>query len=340
MNPMEKEELRAIVKDNLDTIVTDINDALSGKTIAQYEETLTRLGRGGLIPHWYEQLAKAQNLPNLDGKTVGSIIEMLLVAVIENKIFRDMGVPPLRINPARGVDLPDLNLGIKSPSENYCTSEPFFTAYERLMGNEYDAVILLTDYQTAKLTPPLKLQIIKWKYLSNTEIADSTTCNIAREHREWLLRTNETGAQKIFRFLAYVNQSDWRARHLLKLVANIQNDSEILKLIQLAREDYEQKNKALTKKDYPLIAEEEIEKIEQIQGITPLHLGVINAVDDWVVEVLKEAARMPNENEWNRLKEGPLNGQIGMSFALQWRYNFSRVFGVESLVPSEVALPS
>jgi hypothetical protein len=67
---------------------------------------------------------------------------MLLVAVLEKVIFQGLEVPPLRVNPARGVDLPDLDLGIKSPSENYCTSEPFFSAYERLIGSEYDALIL------------------------------------------------------------------------------------------------------------------------------------------------------------------------------------------------------
>jgi len=88
---------------------------------------------------------------------------MLLIAVLETKTFRSVAIPPLRVNPARGVDLPDLDLGIKSPSENYCTSEPLFSAYERLNGSEYDALVLLTDYQDAKSKPPLKLQIIQWR---------------------------------------------------------------------------------------------------------------------------------------------------------------------------------
>ncbi len=251
---------------------------------------------------------------------------MLLVAVVENTVLKGK-TTPLKINPARGVDLPDLDLGIKSPSENYCTSEPFFTAYERLMGNEYDAVVLLTDYQTAKATPPLKLQIIKWRYLTNTEIADLTVCNIARANREWLLQLDETWAQKIFKFLAYVNQSDWRARQLLKIISYIQDESKVIKSIDSAKVDFDKRNKILFAKDMPLIPDIEIKKLEQIKAVNPMYLGVINAADDWVIESLKETARMPNENEWNRLKNGPLNGQIGMSFALQWRYNFGRVFG-------------
>jgi hypothetical protein len=34
----------------------------------------------------------------------------------------------------------------------------------------------------------------------------------------------------------------------------------------------------------------------------------------------------PGNDEWKLLKDGPLNGKIGMSFALQWRFNFGRVF--------------
>jgi hypothetical protein len=59
-----------------------------------------------------------------------------------------------------------------------------------------------------------------------------------------------------------------------------------------------------------------------------LHLGVIDACDNWVVEVHKDFGRMPNDNEWQRLANGPLDGTIGMSFALQWRYNFGPLFGM------------
>ncbi len=69
---MDKIALREIVKNKLDSIVADINLALSGKTIKRYEETLTRIGRGGKIPHWYEHLAMSHVLPNLDGKIIWS----------------------------------------------------------------------------------------------------------------------------------------------------------------------------------------------------------------------------------------------------------------------------
>jgi hypothetical protein len=55
-------------------------------------------------------------------------------------------------------------------------------------------------------------------------------------------------------------------------------------------------------------------------------MGVIDAVDNWVVEEQGDVARLPSGDEWSRLKKSPLNGKIGMSFALQWRYNFGSLF--------------
>jgi len=52
-------------------------------------------------------------------------------------------------------------------------------------------------------------------------------------------------------------------------------------------------------------------------------------MDNWVVENYKDAARAPNDDEWKRFLASPLDGMIGMSLALQWRYNFGPLFGVE-----------
>jgi hypothetical protein len=123
---MNKLQMRNKVRANLDSIVTELNIVLSGSGIKLFKPILARLGRGGKIPHWFDQLSKKGTLPNLDGKTIGSIIEMLFVGILEKSTFKNDSVGILGVNPARGVDIPDLDLGIKSPSENYCTSEPFF----------------------------------------------------------------------------------------------------------------------------------------------------------------------------------------------------------------------
>lgn len=321
-----KDAHRKLICRHLDKIAGGINQALKGKQLKKMAPVLSRIARGQQLPHWYKELKSKGTLPNLDGKTIGSIVEMLLVGVLETTDFEGKKIPKQRINPARGVDLPDLDLGIKSPSENYCTSEPFFSAYERLLGSEYDIVVLLTDYQTAKKSPPLKLQIIKWQFLKKTQVADRRLCKLALENRDWLLAENEAWAKKLFRFLAYVNQSDWRARHLLKFIPGMRDLEKSRKRITAIEADFISKNKEFAKKDKKQIPDEELEAILRIQKTSPAHLGVIDALDTWVLDTLKEVGRAPNENEWSRLKSGPLDGMIGMSFALQWRYNFGRLF--------------
>ena len=323
---LTKAELRDLLQKRLEETMTELNRALQGLNLERLEPMLLHVGRDQTLPHWYQQLYDEQTLPNLDGKTVGSVIEMLFVAVLETVTFQDVEIPQLRLNPARGVDLPDLDLGIKAPSQNYDTSEPFLSAYERLLGSEYDALIMITDYQKQKLHPPLRLQVIQWHYFLNTELADFALTAIARKQRDWLLTQSEAWTQKIFRFLAYINQSDWRAKHLLRIIDAMQEADRIQRLVLEAEKDFKKKNAERSRKGGDTIPDHEMESLLSITKTQPLTLGIVDTADNWVVENYKDFARLPNENEWRRLLTSPLNGQIGMSFALQWRYNFGRVF--------------
>ncbi|MBI3840039.1 MAG: hypothetical protein HY288_19120 [Planctomycetia bacterium] len=322
-----KVKLRGIVRENLSKAVSQMNSVLRGRGVKKLEAVLARIGGGGTLPHWYRALESEGVLPNLDGKTIGSVVEMLFVGILETSILADAGIRQLKINPARGVDLPDLDLGVKSPSKNYCTSEPFISAYHRMLGSEFDIVVLLTDYQAKKKTPPLQLQIIDSRYLKNTQVADRNLCNLAKRHRSWLIKENEATAQKLFRFLAYVNQSDWRARWLLKLIDGMRDEQIVLKRIKESNTDFVRRNNAALKNDKPVIPDADLDAINRIQKVHPAHIAVIEAAENWVLEVLKDAARPPSEYEWRRFRSGPLDGQIGMSFALQWRYNFGQLFG-------------
>ena len=89
---LSKEELRAILKKSLDTIIQDVNRALKGENTDELADVLTRVGQGGKLPKWYEQLRTQHTLPNLDGKTIGSVIEMLLIAVLEKIIFQGLEI--------------------------------------------------------------------------------------------------------------------------------------------------------------------------------------------------------------------------------------------------------
>ena len=329
----DKNKLREQVRTNLDALIRAVNESLRGKGLGKLEPVLKRIGRGGVLPHWFAILKKDGILPNLDGKTIGSVVEMLLVAVTETTLLAKEKVS-LRINPARGVDLPDLDLGVKSPSENYCTSEPFFSAYERLLGSEHDVLVLLTDYQQKKKTPPLKLQITDWAYLQGSELADKNLCLLALKHRDRLIQQNEPWAKKFFKFLSYINQSDWLAKRLLKAFSLLDDSQEssdrVNAFIKATEADFLKQNLARTKRTKPLIPDEDLEVIRSLSKASPLELAIIDAADNWVVSTFHEAGRFPNTNEWEQLKKSPLNGKIGVSPALQWRYNFGPLFKFES----------
>lgn len=332
-----KEELRNQIRDRLDGIIDGVNSALRGDDhLTVIRSTLERNGKGGKIPHWFDELSTNGTLPNLDGKSIGSVVEMLLIGVLETSTFRSLDVPLLHVNPARGVDLPDLDLGVKSPSKNYCTSEPFFSAYERLYGSEYDAIVLLTDYQTAKKNPPLKLQIIESRYVTKSQLADRSLCRIARKHRKRLLENGEPRAQRLFRFLAFVNQSDWLGKKLVALIDQMDNVDAVRRLIDAADQDFKKTNSKRDSKGIEAIPDSSLESLRTVLTVNPLLVALTDAADNWVAENLKESGRLPNENEWNRLKSGPLDGEIGMSPALQWRYNFGPLFG-KPIIEDELA---
>jgi hypothetical protein len=321
-------EMRTIVKTNISDIVNWLNEYLKGINVSEIEPTLKRLGRGGVLPHWYENLNAGRSMPNLDGKTIGSVIEMTLVGVLEKKLFAELDVPELGINPAKGVDIPLLGLGVKSPSENFCTSEPFYSAYERLLGNTHDNIVLLTDYQTAKkLPPPIRMQIIKAKYLTGSQIADKKLCRIAKKHRDFTLTLGEAQAMKFLQFLCHVNQQSWLGKWLLKLCDDLQGDIDSHgAIVAAAKKDYEKTNIVNLKKSKPSIDNSELIVLQSLLLERNVANAIINASGNWVIEEVKDFARLANSNEWARYLVSPLDGEIGMSFALQWRYNFGAVF--------------
>lgn len=88
---LDKTELRQAVKDKLPEIMRRLNAALAGKDLEKLEPVVTRVGRGGQLPHWYAEFERVGTFPNLDGKTIGSILEMLLVAVLETGVLKRFG---------------------------------------------------------------------------------------------------------------------------------------------------------------------------------------------------------------------------------------------------------
>jgi hypothetical protein len=319
---------RIKIKNSLPEIANKLNEYLRGINVNEIKDILEREGRGGKLPHWHELLETGQSMPNLDGKTIGSVIEMTLLGVLEKHTLAEFDIPHLQVNPAKGVDIPLLDLGVKSPSENYCTSEPFFSAYERLLGNESDAIILLTDYQTAKKNPPpVRIQIIKAAYMTGSEISDRNLCSIALKNRQRLFDENEALCKKMVQFLCHLNQQDWRAKALLNLVDILyEGDHAIDEKINELEKHFNKKVNSDIRKGIEPISITEFEKIEVIKDSNTKVSSIVNACSDWVIDNHKDFARLPNDNEWQRFLRSPLDGKIGLSFALQWRYNFGNLF--------------
>lgn len=323
-----------LISSRLSLIRERLNELLSGKRLRRIEDSLMRMNRGGALPAWFEQLASRQTLPNLDGKTIGSVVEKLLACVLEKDVLDSK--LELHVNPAKGVDIPELGLGVKSPSENFCTSEPYFSAYERLVGNENDALVLLTDYQSSKKSAGrnngLRLQILDVKYLRGAEIADRHLCEVA-EGLKKVYAHDESMLRRAIHFLAYVNQGDWEAARLLDLIRRIvvegaNPDREYVRI----SEDFRRRNHQNECKGRDLIPDEQLDRLRQASSSCE---NAVLQAEGWVLRTLNENWHSPSQSVWTRICTHPLEGKIGMSFALQWRYNFGPIFRRESGRPGK-----
>ena len=313
---------RATVRDELPNIVTRMNVYLGGDDIANTKSIVTNLGRGGILPYWFSQLEDTGTLPNADGKTIGSILEMLMCADIERNVLAGEPCVPLVINPAKGVDIPVLDLGVKSPSENWCTSEPFTSAYERLLGTEFDVVAIITNYQTAKKRTPLRLKIIHQGYFQASQVADKNLCIKATSLRNSLPDVGEANCKKGLRFLAHAIQSNWLGASLAKIIGDFPSTDAVTKTIRAVVADGNSK----IAKGASHISQEDILAVENLLKKTPLLEAIINEADSWVNQNSPELALIPNGFYWNKFLTSPLDGALGVSFALQWRYNFGVYF--------------
>jgi len=318
----QRDKWRTVVKNNLPRIVERMNLYLNGENLNTLKKTITRLGRGGILPEWYNLLNKDGSLPNADGKTVGSILEMLFCADVEINVLKNESCIPLKINPAKGVDIPGLDIGIKSPSENWCTSEPFTSAYERILGTDYDVIAVITNYQTAKKSNPMSLNIIKHAYFNASEIADKNLCEKAIVLKECFEELGEANIKKGVRFLAHVIQSNWFGSSLAKIFVNLNNDKKL-------RDDIKKivdKAKKKLKNGDNNIQSDDVSSINDLLSKKPIKEAFINLCDSWVNEHSSELAIIPNSYYWNKFMTSPLDGKLGVSFALQWRYNFGVFF--------------
>src|SRR5207302_5648347 len=171
-----------------------------------------------------------------------------IVADVEKNVLKGKLATTLSINPARGVDVPDLDLSIKSPSKNWCTSEPFSNGYERLLGTEYDVVAVITNYQDAKNKPPLRIQLGLNHYFEGHEIADKGLCARAKKIRESVLGFGDAPARKVFKFLAFADQSQWLCKRLLELINGLNTPNELPRILETAIARFDSDNQGIVNK--------------------------------------------------------------------------------------------
>ena len=113
---------------------------------------------------------------------------------------------------------------------------------------------------------------------------------------------------------------------ILRMVEVLDDDAGIMAILSRSEPEFVRVNGLRTKKGLPPLPDTEYEAIVQAGKIAPLKNGVIDAAENWVTDAQKDLGRNPNDNEWERLIKSPLDGMIGMSLALQWRYNFGHLF--------------
>ena len=108
-------EYRDLVSSHTGDIQDYMNKILLGEGLEEVEPILRRIDHTGEVPGWFNDLKTIKGLNVADGKTIGSVLEKLLVCVIEKYIINENDFPycELSINPARGVDIPEIELGIK-----------------------------------------------------------------------------------------------------------------------------------------------------------------------------------------------------------------------------------
>ena len=138
--------------------------------------------------------------------------------------------------------------------------------------------------------------------------------------------------KKMIQFLTHINQSDWRGKNLLSLLNILQESNKVIeKAIDKILKSYAKYIDISNNSNLESIKNDDIDCFKKIKYSNNKQDAIINCCNDWVIDNHKDFARMPNDNEWARFLKSPLNGKIGMSFALQWRYNLGHLFKAEKL---------
>jgi hypothetical protein len=260
---------------------------------------------------WSKFLKQLQSLEEdefeiSDGKSIGTFIEKLLTVLFSIKkgcVFTGSA--------AKGVDLPELNLGIKATSDRQPqSSEAFKNAYERIFGIE-NALLVFIYNGTAYLSEgEANLRCVQHYLLSETNVADKGLCTSAREVRD-LYREKIISTDLLKSVLRLLVISDKSKKAFLDMCRLIREATSILNGRTKEVEFRYLNPKTPDAKAY-------LSSAEVQQGL----IAAVNAYQTEFSAFPFANDGLITDKQLQVFDKHPLDGKISISFALQWRFQF------------------
>ena len=205
-----------------------------------------------------------------NSKSLGTHIEKLLKAEVE----RSLGWHPTG-NSAKGVDIPELDLGLKVTSNlKPQSSDPFVSAYQRILGATHEVLVLYYNSVAFDADDGTPLQIIDRKFLKKSELADASLCEIAKTLKRLAISKDgpdPVDLHRCLRVIAYANKSQSKTKYYRDLVDSLRS-GDVKQLLDA-------------------IDEGEASILKDV--LPPL----------------------PSDKEWDKFLKSPLDGKISISFA-------------------------
>ena len=261
-----------------------MNEYLQGDMLDEISKQIIHLEPSGSLPEWWKELQSDGRPSKSDPKTLGTIIEKLL----KSEIARRYNIS-ITGSSAAGVDIPELQINTKATSDRQPqSSEPFRSAYDRVLGSEFDTIVMI--YNGAEFVKPrsqVPLRIITSSFLDKTQVADEELCQVARDLQQLYRkgRIKKDVAERCVRAIVFSVKTSRlfkQFREILRIgdVDNLPTVLNALDQENVERGSYSDQNDALC---------------------TP--------------------------EEWKKFLTAPLDGKVSVSFALQWRFQFRSLLG-------------
>jgi len=272
---LEREEKIQKIQSDFDEIRESLNKYLKGERLSEISSFIRNLENDNSLPDWFNEIKNTGRPKKEDPKSLGTMIEKLIKAELGNRYkWKITG------SSAMGVDIPEISLNIKSTSNKQPqSSEPYRSAYDRILGSDFDIILAIYDGITFLNQKSSSLDILQLNYLTKSQVADMILCKMAKNLRQIYKegKITEEIAKIGLKCIVYGKKTH-KSTTLLKNTLSRQNLSDVTEIILITEKD-------LDLNEYPL----------------------------------------PTNGNWKQFLNSPLDGQIGISFALQWRYQFRRL---------------